>query len=381
MASEYRDSGIPFLRSQDVTPHFLDLRDVKFVSEEFHRRIAKSSLSPGDVVIVRTGKPGSAAVIPSSLPIANCSDLVIVRPGPHLDPRFISYYLNSAASHHISSHLVGAVQQHFNVASARALTLLLPPLEEQARIGSALGTLDDKIALICRMNQTLEDMARAIFKSSFVCQANPPHESSPKLPPGCKNSHFGKLATSQRRNIEPNASIEDVAYIGLEHMPRRSIALDQWESSQGLASSKLRFFRGEILFGKLRPYFHKVGVAPIDGICSTDILVLSPTSPQFWGLVLGYASSDDFVSYADRASVGTKMPRARWEDIAKFPVVVPSDPAAQDLTNKLSPLVDLIISNIHQSRTLAALRDTLLPKLLSGEIRIKQAEKMVGEAV
>src|SRR5438094_1052918 len=109
MASEYVPTGVPFLRSQNVEPLRINDTDLKFITPEFHARLKKSVLSPGDVVIVRTGKPGACAVIPESLAVANCSDLVIVRCGPQLDPRFLAYYVNSVAVHHVDSHLVGAV--------------------------------------------------------------------------------------------------------------------------------------------------------------------------------------------------------------------------------------------------------------------------------
>jgi len=131
MASEYVASGIPFLRSQNVEAFRINLSDTKFITPEFHSKLGKSALRPGDVVIVRTGKPGTAAVIPDSMPALNCSDLVIVRPGSRLDSRFLCYYVNTVSGHHVSAHLVGAVQQHFNVGSARQLPLKLPPLSEQ----------------------------------------------------------------------------------------------------------------------------------------------------------------------------------------------------------------------------------------------------------
>ena len=103
-------------------------------------------------------------MIPDWLPNANCSDLVIIRPGDKLDARFLVYYINSAAAHHVSAHLVGAVQQHFNVESARSLRIRLPSLSVQQGIGNALGCLDDKLELNRQMNETLEAMARAHFR-------------------------------------------------------------------------------------------------------------------------------------------------------------------------------------------------------------------------
>ena len=168
MAHEYLPAGIPFLRSQDIKTYRIDFTDITYISEEFHERIKKSALQPGDVVIVRTGRPGTSAVIPETLPISNCSDLVVVRPGSNLDSRYLCYYINSIAQDHVSAYSVGAVQQHYNVGSAKELKLLLPPLSEQRSIVRVLGALDDKIELNRRMNHTLEEMARALFKSWFV---------------------------------------------------------------------------------------------------------------------------------------------------------------------------------------------------------------------
>ena len=110
MANEYVEKGIPFLRSLNVLPYQIETSEVKFISSTFHSKLKKSTLQPGDVVIVRTGKPGTCAVIPDSLPIANCSDLVVVRCGPHLRPKFLAYWVNTIASEHVASHIVGAVQ-------------------------------------------------------------------------------------------------------------------------------------------------------------------------------------------------------------------------------------------------------------------------------
>lgn len=168
MASEYVDDGVPFLRSLNVDPFGINTSDLKFVSAEFHQRLKKSALRPGDVVIVRTGKPGTCAVIPEWLNNANCSDLVIARCGAEIRPRFLCYWINSAASHHISSHLVGAVQQHFNVGAAKKMLVATPSLFAQDQVISILGSIDDRITLLRETNATLEAIAQALFKSWFV---------------------------------------------------------------------------------------------------------------------------------------------------------------------------------------------------------------------
>ncbi|MBG0747586.1 MAG: restriction endonuclease subunit S, partial [Planktothrix agardhii KL2] len=97
MTTEYTESGVPFLRSKNVEPYRINWNDIRYISQNFHKKIKKSALTPDDVVIVRTGNPGAASLIPESLTEANCSDLVIVSPGEKLDKRFLVYYLNSIA--------------------------------------------------------------------------------------------------------------------------------------------------------------------------------------------------------------------------------------------------------------------------------------------
>jgi len=279
---------------------------------------------------------------------------------------------------------------------------------EQRAIAHILGTLDDKIELNRRINETLEAMARAIFKSWFVdfepvrakmegrwrrgqsLPGLPAHlydlfpgsfQDSPlgKIPMGWKVGTLGEIAENPRRGTQPGEVSADTPYIGLEHMPKKSIALSDWGHADQVASNKFAFNQGEILFGKLRPYFHKVGVAVKDGVCSTDILVIRPRSEEWYGLVVGRVSGEDFISYADAVSTGTKMPRTNWSDVARFVLAIP-DPRTADAYNQFTiKVLATIRQNILQSRTLTAVRDALLPKLTSGVLRVKDAERFLKE--
>jgi type I restriction enzyme S subunit len=316
------------------------------------------------------------------------------------DPKFASYLLRTVDFRSCSdkSSVPGV-----NRNDLHRIPVLLPPFSEQRAIAHILGTLDDKIELNRKMNQTLEAMARAIFKSWFVdfdpvrakIENRDPglpadlaalvpdsFEDSElgEIPKGWRVGTLGAIATHPRRGIQPEKIEPSTPYIALEHMPRRCIALGDWGFSDGLESNKFEFKRGEILFGKLRPYFHKVGVAPLDGVCSTDIVVVTPQNEEWFGFVLGHVSSADFVEYANSGSTGTKMPRTSWDEMARYQVVMPSEPIVAAFTARIRAIVEKIIANIHEARTLAAARKTLLPKLLSGEVRVKYAKRVMGEA-
>jgi type I restriction enzyme S subunit len=201
-----------------------------------------------------------------------------------------------------------------------------------------------------------------------------------EIPEAWRVGTLGDVAENLRRGVQPDCIAPNTPYIALEHMPRRCIALFDWGTAEGIESNKFEFKKGEILFGKLRPYFHKVGVAPVDGVCSTDIVVIVPRRPVWTAFVLGHVSSAEFVDYTNAGSSGTKMPRTSWADMARYEIVMPPEPIAEAFNTLVQPLTERIIAGIHESRTLAALRDALLPKLIRGEIRVRDAERFLEEA-
>ena len=191
-----------------------------------------------------------------------------------------------------------------------------------------------------------------------------------EIPEGWEAGQLGNVAKNPRRGVQSNDIDLGTSYIALEHMPKRCIALSEWDATASVGSNKYAFRRGEFLFGKLRPYFHKVGIAPIGGVCSTDIVVIAPNANLWSSFVLLCISSDEFIAYTDQTSTGTKMPRSSWTSMEQFETCLPLESMA-DLFQKIAqPMLDRIVVNCHESRALAALRDALLPKLINGEIRV-----------
>ncbi len=145
MATKYKESGVPFLRSQNIRPFAVSLDNVVYIDEEFHRSLNKSRLRPGDLAIVRTGYPGTAAVIPSNLPDSNCSDLVIVRPSKEVSPHFLAAFFNSAFGKQlVLGKIVGAAQKHFNVTAAKEVMLHVPPMSVQLAIIDRIDLFRDE---------------------------------------------------------------------------------------------------------------------------------------------------------------------------------------------------------------------------------------------
>ncbi len=407
MASEYVPNGIPFLRSQNVEYLRINTEDIKFITPEFHERLRKSSLSPGDVVIVRTGKPGTCAVIPGSLPTANCSDLVIVRCGDDLDSRFLVYYVNSVASHHVASHLVGAVQQHFNVGAARTMRLHLPSVHEQRAIAHILGTLDDKIELNRRMNETLEAIARALFKSWFVdfdpvrdkaadrdtglpkpvADIFPDHFEASELgeiPAGWEVKAISNLTDVVGGSTPSTAKAEfweggrhcwatpkDLASLSsplLLDTERRVTDAGLAEISSGLLPA------GTVLLSSRAPIgYLAVAETPV-AINQGFIAMKAKESVSNLFLLLWARSAHEEI--LSRANGSTFLEISK-SDFRTIPVARPPKAVFGAFESFARPLYRSVVGNVHESRTLASLRDTLLPKLVTGELRVKHWEGSV----
>ena len=370
MASEYIPNGIPFLRSKNVLPYQISYEDIRYISPEFHERLKKSSLSPGDVVTVRTGKPGTTAVIPNSLPIANCSDVVIVRPGSKVNSRFLAYYFNVVATHHVDSHLAGAVQQHFNVESARKLQIPLPPRKEQDRIAQIAGDLDDKIELNRRMNETLEAMARALFKSWFI-DFDPVHakaavrhqhhnwsnaqvsraalhslapDIAELFPDRFEGSNPGLIPAGWRPTtvpdaieVNPSRSLPKGAiapYLEMSNMPTHSARATAWEDRP--FGSGAKFINGDTLVARITPCLENGKTAYVDflrdgqvGAGSTEYIILRPKPPLPTTFAYYLARNEDFRQHLIANMTGTSgRQRAPADCLNSYAIVVPPESIA-----------------------------------------------------
>src|SRR5699024_31907 len=138
---------------------------------------------------------------------------------------------------------------------------------------------------------------------------------------------------------------------------------------------------GDILFGKLRPYFHKVVTAPTSGICSTDVLVLVAKEESVSGYVLASLTHDDVIQTVTALSAGTRMPRTNWKDLSQVTIPWPGDLAATAFSERIQSIREYIIGLMAENEMLAETRDALLPQLMSGKLRVKDAEKVLEDAL
>ena len=398
--------GVPIVRVNNFKGHSLDLSEQLRVAPNVEASYQRSRPKPGDLLISLVGSIGQVVVAPPDIQGWNLARAVGLVPFDDIQKAHWAAYAIQLQENQdfIQQRANTTVQATFNLKDLAQIPIPQPGDEIEARALRALRMLDDTIELNRRMNETLEEMARALFRDWFIdfgptrrqmdgatdpaaimghafpddkaaalAPLFPVRLTEGNLPEGWIKGVLESIANSPRRGIHPADGAENTPCIGLEHMPRRSIALGQWEGAGKVTSNKSVFKKGDLLFGKLRPYFHKVGRAPVDGICSTDIVVISPKSKEWDAFVTSCLSSDGFVEYTNKTSTGTRMPRTSWKIMAQYAICLPPEPIAEAFQGIVEKLLDMIHSNIYETHTLAQIRDLLLPKLMSGQIQLKDA--------
>jgi len=386
---DYVAVGTPIITVEHLGENRIIHSDLPRVTDEDRNRLARYTLREGDIVFSRVGSVDRRAHVSKAedgwLFSGRC---LRVRPKSEvIDSRFLSYFFGlSSFKDYIRKIAVGATMPSLNTHLLSDVLIYYPPLPEQKAIASILGALDDKIELNRKTNETLEAMARAIFKSWFVDFAPIPGlgahkewQDSPlgKIPKGWRVGTLGELVDFINERVEATPKKDREKYIALDDMPHRSVDLAQFRSGSEVNSSIIRFKEGDILFGAMRPYFHKVGLAQFEGITRATTFVLRPKEPHMCLFALMNFFSDSVIEYATNASVGSTIPYIKWDALAGYQILMPTKDLIEKYNNVTMPMIHQIKVNSKQSRILASIRDALLPKLLSGEIRVKDAEKMI----
>lgn len=399
--SELGEGGPIFLRAGHVTDSTIEFEGVEHFRADVCEKVQGKVAKPGDTIVTTKGNStGRTSYVRDEMPeFVYSPHLSYWRSLDHeqLVPRFLRYW--SLATEFVSQ-LRGMMVStdmapYLSLTDQRRLRITLPSPRQQRFVGATLGALDDKIELNRRANHLLEGIARAVFKAWFVdfepvkakaagAASFPgmPEDVFSQLPDRFVDSELGEIPAAwrvgrlgavmdhPRRVAKPEGLDPTTPYVGLEHIPRQSLGLPDWGLAADVTSNKHHFNRGDILFGKLRPYFHKVCIAPTRGVCSTDVVVIAPKTSDWSGFVTFHVSSSEFVAYTSAASTGTKMPRTNWKDMSDFRVVLPTPIFASAYGELVSPLLGQIVDNVLESRVLSRIRDTLLPKLISGEISV-----------
>jgi type I restriction enzyme S subunit len=401
-ASDYVPAGIPSIMPRNIGDNRIVEEGIVRVTEEDANRLRQHRVEVGDIVYSRRGDVEKRALIREREEGWLCgTGCLKVRLGSGVvDPLFASLFLGHPSIREwIARHAVGATMPNLNTSIMSAVPFALPPLAEQKAIAAVLGTLDDKIELNRGMNATLEAMARALFQSWFVdfdpvraklhgCQPFWLDPATATLfPDSFQGSELGHIPKGW--SIQPVGEIVDCVGGGTPS----TADPEYWEGgTHHWATPKdLSTLQAPILFDTGRK-LTDTGIEKISsGLLPAGTLLLSSRAPVgylaiaampvainqgFIALKCNDCASNFFMlnwcqtnmPQIESRATGTTFAEISKQNFRPIRVVLPPKDLMTAFTNKVTPLYAQITSNLHQSRTLANLRDRLLPKLLSGEL-------------
>jgi type I restriction enzyme, S subunit len=378
---EYTQSGVPLLRGVNVNKGRFHDDDFVFISEAAADRLAKFESFPDDVLLVHKGTLGKIGLMPKHRRFHRYimgNSMLRVRCNPKiLVPEYLYYWLGSAAgTNYLLSRVsqVGVPQIQHPLTTLRECRLPVPPLGAQHTIAHILGTLDDKIELNRRMNHTLEAMALALFKSWFV---DPTQKG---LPQGWRNSPVSELCEINSWTLAKGDNLEHIEYVEISEVSRGNIAdIQLYERGTEPSRARRRLRHGDSVLSTVRPdrgsYFLCLHPSP-NLIASTGFAVLTPRKAP-WSFIHAAMTQDEVFDYLGKHADGGAYPAIRPDIIGTLEVPLPPQPEILESFHRVcAPLYERAEHNRRESRTLALLRDTLLPKLLSGALQIKDGVKI-----
>ena len=392
--ADYVDSGVPFYRSKEIIERAKgnNISTELFILEDHFNAIDKKFGSPshGDILLTSVGTLG----VPYRV---NLDDRFYFKDGnltwfrnykPNIDDKFFFCWLTSPiAKRKFDEVTIGSTQKALTIISLKSIEIVLPPLAQQKAIASVLGALDDKIENNRQMNETLEEMARAIFKSWFV-DFDPVHAKAAGNAPAHMDADTATLFPS---SFGDDGLPEDWKKVYLKDFT--NIVYGKNLPTKQLATSGYPVFGGNGVIGFHSEYLYEepqvlvacrgaasgkvIRSLPFSFVTNNS-LVIEINSPHlnrfFLELYLKDLTLEGFTT-------GSAQPQMTIANMDAVKLLDPTKKTLDCFQTLAEPLFDKVLANDEENKTLAELRDTLIPKLMSGEIRVKDAEQEVEAAV
>lgn len=373
------NSGYYFVSCKDVRDGNICYENARQITERaFAETHNRTLLEPNDILITNSGTIGRMALvkdIPETYKTTFQKSVAIVKPNQALMRPDYLYYSLLNCVHQFINESNGSAQKNLLLGTMRDFEIVIEEcFEKQEKLAGILKAYDDLIENNQKQIKLLEEAAQRLYKEWFLDLRFPGYEDCKivdGIPEGWKKVILGDICVLRKETLKPGKIEKGIPYIGLEHMPRKDICLADWGDSSDIKSSKFQCYENDVIFGKIRPYFHKVGYALVNCISSTDAIIMV-AEEGFWGLLLMITSSIPFVDYTYKTcKEGAKMPRADWNEMKKYSTLVAAEDIQKEFEENIWIITRRIKSLAMQNRKLAEVRDRLLPKLMSREIEIK----------
>lgn len=341
----------------------------------------------GDTIMARitpcleNGKHAYISLLDENETAFGSTEYIVMRGKKGISDNKFVYYLThypSFKNSAIKSMVGSSGRQRAQVVVLENLTMRLPLLSEQIRIAGMLSEFDDKIAVNRRICENLEAQAQALFKHWFIDFA--PFKNGKfveselgMIPEGWRVGTLGGICTYSNKKIAIS-QLTNTCYYSTENMlPNKAGAMEA--SSLPQVEMTTGCLPYDVLVSNIRPYFKKIIRVETTCGCSTDVLCFHPVDTKYMSYMYRVLYDDSFFAYVMAGSKGTKMPRGDKQQIMKYPIVIPTNSVLEKYSNLVEPMFELISSSNKENLRLSTLRDTLLPKLMSGQIKVNEMEK------
>lgn len=381
---QYWNGEIPWISPSDLTGYtkVYIKQGAKNISE-FGLNSSSTKLLPENTVLLSSRAPIGYVAIAENPICTNQGFRSLICDTEKIIPLFL-YYALKVYKPTLEAFATGATFPELSGSALKKISIPIPTIKEQERISKILISYDNLIENNTKRIAILEQMAEQIYKEWFVRMRFPGYENTKfvkGVPEEWEVVNYNYFGKEIRRNIKKEKLNPEDLYVGLEHLPVRSLILRKWDTTESVESDKLMFEKGEILFCKIRPYLHKVALAPFNGICSTDTIVIKPSSEMFKFYAAMISISNVFIDFAYLTSTGTKMPRADWKVLKRFNCFYPGDKLLKKFNNNVSVLFNEESLLNKQNAMLIKSRDLLLPRLISGKLSVEQASQKLQEVL
>lgn len=356
---DYVETGTPIVTVEHLGNRVFTEQNLPRVSDSDKARLIKYTLSTGDIIFSRVGSVDRCSYVDKSHDGWMFSGRCLrVRPTELVDSLYLYYYFClEETKQFVRNIAVGATMPSINTKLLGEVEIALPDLNNQKRIAAVLSSLDDKIENNQKLNDNLADLLQTIYQGRFGNDILAVNQGV--LSDICSYS-TDKVAVSEL-NVRTYFSTENM----LSGKAGSTEATSLPTTSQTTACHK-----GDTLISNIRPYFKKIVYCEDKCGCSTDVLCFTPSQPCYSAYLFSTLYADKFFAFMVAGSKGTKMPRGDKQQIMTYPVVLPSEEELAGFNTIASPLLEQIYSNRAENKRLSILRDTLLPKLMSGEINV-----------
>jgi type I restriction enzyme, S subunit len=257
------------------------------------------------------------------------------------------------------SRSAGSTFKEISKSNVKSIKLSLPPLPEQERIVDLISSVDSYIEALQQQLESAKQSRNAVL-----------HDLLTHVGDGWVNTTIGEVSSFVTIRLAPKDLSSDSIYVGLEHLEPFNSSVSRFDSVSKVSSSLTPFEPGDVLFGRLRPYLHKVAFAEISGFCSPEILVLRANSEILSKMLFLYCDLDSTIQACVEKSAGTRMPRASAEDLQSIEIQLPPRPEQERIAGIVSGYDSEISQISHTLSRTANVRAALLSDLLSGEHEI-----------